>query len=70
MVQALRREELYKLPGVSETLDWVAALVALGHDTLDPASADETLGVLLKAREDVEAVRGAKLLELIAHAAR
>ena len=70
VVQALRREELYKLPGVSETLDWVAALVALGHDALDPASADETLGVLLKAREDVEAVRGAKLGELIAHATR
>jgi MoxR-like ATPase len=71
VVQALRREELYKLPGVSETLDWVAALVALGRDTLDPTSADQTLGVLLKAREDVDAVRGAKLQQLIAaHAAR
>jgi MoxR-like ATPase len=69
VVQAIRRQELYKLPGVSETLDWVAALVALGRDTLDVDAADETLGVLLKAREDVEAMRGGKLAALIAHAA-
>ena len=66
VVQRLRREDLYKLPGVSETLDWVAALTALDRDTLDPASGDETLGVLLKAREDLDAIRGAKLAELIA----
>ncbi len=41
--------DLYKLPGVSETLDWVSALVALDRDALDPAAADDTLGVLLKA---------------------
>ena len=70
VVQAVRREELYKLPGVSETLDWVAALVAMGHDTLDIAAAEETLGVLLKSREDVDALRGAKLEQLIAHAAQ
>jgi hypothetical protein len=64
----VRREELYKLPGVSETLDWVAALVALGHESLDMAAAEETLGVLLKAREDVDAMRGGKLAALIAHA--
>jgi MoxR-like ATPase len=69
VVQALRTQELYKQPGVSETLDWVAALVALGHDALDPSAADETLGVLLKAREDIDAMRGPKLAELIAHAA-
>jgi MoxR-like ATPase len=68
VVQAVRREELYKLPGVSETLDWVAALVALGHESLDMAAAEETLGVLLKAREDVDAMRGGKLAALIAHA--
>jgi MoxR-like ATPase len=70
VVQAVRQEELYKLPGVSETLDWVAALVAMGRDTLDPAVAEETLGVLLKSREDVDALRGARLAQLIAHAAR
>ena len=67
VVQRLRREDLYKLPGVSETLDWVAALLALDRQTLDAAAADETLGVLLKAREDLESIRGAKLAELIAH---
>ena len=68
VVQAVRREELYKLPGVSETLDWVAALVALGHDTLDAEAADATLGVLLKSREDVDTMRGGKLAALINHA--
>jgi MoxR-like ATPase len=70
VVQRLRTEDLYKLPGVSETLDWVAALTALDRETLDPATADETLGVLLKAREDLDAIRGAKLTELIVDAAR
>ena len=70
VVQALRREELYKLPGVSETLDWVAALAALGRETLDVETAAATLGVLLKSREDVDALRGGKLADLIAHAAR
>ena len=68
VVQRLRAEDLYKLPGVSETLDWLAALTALDRQTLDPAAADETLGVLLKAREDLDAIRGAKLAELIANA--
>jgi MoxR-like ATPase len=66
LVQRLRREELYKVPGVSETLDWVTALAALDHTELDPGSADETLGVVLKAREDIDAVRGARLAEMIA----
>jgi MoxR-like ATPase len=70
IVQELRKQELYKLPGVSETLDWVSALVALDRDTLDAAAAEETLGVLLKAREDIDAIRGARLTELLAHAAR
>jgi MoxR-like ATPase len=70
VVQAVRREELYKLPGVSETLDWVAALVALGRDSLDVEAADATLGVLLKSRDDVEALRGGKLAALITHAAQ
>lgn len=58
MVQELRAEELYKVPGVSETIDWVTALVALDTATLDAAVIDETLGVVLKAKEDLEAVRG------------
>jgi MoxR-like ATPase len=65
VVQRLRAEDLYKLPGVSETLDWVAALMALDRDRLEAAAADETLGVVLKAREDVDVMRGARLAGLI-----
>jgi MoxR-like ATPase len=67
VVQTIRQQELYKLPGVSETLDWTAALVALGQETLDVPAAEGTLGVLLKSREDVDAMRG-KLAELISQA--
>lgn len=58
MVQELRREDLSKVPGVSETIDWVAALVALDQDVLDEDAIDATLGVVLKAQEDLEALRG------------
>ncbi len=57
-VQELRQAELYKTSGVSETLDWVAALVALNHDQLDQSTVEETLGILLKNQEDIESVRG------------
>jgi len=65
MVQELRSAELYKVPGVSETIDWVSALVALDRTTLNSTAIDETLGVVLKAKEDVEAVRGRRALELL-----
>jgi MoxR-like ATPase len=70
LVQELRRLELYKTPGVSETLDWVAALSALDRDTLEPAIVDETLGVVLKSRDDIETVRGEKLEALLAQIAQ
>jgi MoxR-like ATPase len=57
-VAELRRAELYKLPGVAETLDWAAALVALDKKGLDPETVRDTLGILLKYRDDVEAVKG------------
>jgi MoxR-like ATPase len=69
LVQGLRAMELYKLPGVSETLDWVAALSALDKDTLDPDIVEATLGVALKSKEDVEAVQGEALVSLVARAA-
>jgi MoxR-like ATPase len=53
VVHALRREELYKLPGVAETLDWLSALGALGQVTLNEPDATATLGALLKTREDI-----------------
>jgi MoxR-like ATPase len=57
-VQELRTAELYKAAGVSETLDWTAALVALNREELDADTVDETLGLLLKNQEDIAAIRG------------
>jgi len=54
---------------VSETIDWVSALVALGHERVNEEGIGETLGVVLKAREDVDAMRGGRVSELLARAA-
>ena len=56
-VQRLRQTDLTKLPGIAETLDWAAALTALGARTLEAGQVEETLGVLLKYQEDVAALR-------------
>ena len=70
VVQALRRDDLFKRPGVAETLDWAMALAALGTGELDAAAIDGTLGVLLKYEEDVSRVRADMLPALAAEAAR
>jgi MoxR-like ATPase len=70
VVQALRRDDLFKRPGVAETLDWAMALTALGTGELDEAAIDGTLGVLLKYEEDVSRVRETLLPSLVAEAAR
>ncbi|HET9591162.1 MAG TPA: MoxR family ATPase [Anaerolineales bacterium] len=57
-IQRLREMDLYKLPGVAETLDWTTALVALDQQALDPAIVDDTLGAVLKYQDDVEKVKG------------
>jgi MoxR-like ATPase len=57
-VQRLRSADLTKSPGIAETLDWAAALTALGSRTLEPAQVEQTLGVLLKYQEDLAAMRG------------
>jgi len=57
-VQELREAELYKVPGIAETLEWTAALVALDRDALDENIVEETLGVVLKYQDDVEKVKG------------
>jgi MoxR-like ATPase len=57
-VQELRRAELYKVPGVAETLDWAAALVALDAKALTPAVVEDTLGVVLKYQDDVARMKG------------
>jgi MoxR-like ATPase len=67
-VQELRTIELYKPAGVSETLDWAAALVALDRQLLEPDVIAETLGVLLKHQEDIQAVNGERLQMLLGRA--
>ena len=57
-VHRLREADLTKVPGIAETLDWAAALMALGAAELTPELVDETLGVVLKYEEDIRQVRG------------
>jgi MoxR-like ATPase len=56
-VQELRQLDLFKSPGVAETLDWTTALIALDQQMLSPQIVDETIGVLLKYQDDIEALR-------------
>jgi MoxR-like ATPase len=64
-VQDLRREELFKRPGVAETLDWIMALQALDRETLSDEIVGDTLGVLLKYQDDVELVKHAGVQRLL-----
>ena len=67
-VQALRRRDLRKLPGVAETIDWAQALLRLGQDRLDAEVVGVTLGCLLKDEHDLRQTGDAALAELVAHA--
>ena len=64
-VQKLRGEDLFKLPGVAETIDWAGALVHLNAKELTPGAADETLGVLLKYQDEIAKIKGAEAARLI-----
>jgi MoxR-like ATPase len=64
-VQAIRKQDLFKAPGVAETLDWASALTELDAVALDPAIVSDTLGVLLKYQDDIGKIQGAKAGELI-----
>ncbi len=64
-VQELRSADLHKVAGVSETLDWIAALVALDQRQLDEAVVADTLGILLKDHDDIDAMRGSRLAPLV-----
>jgi MoxR-like ATPase len=64
-VETLRALELYKPPGVAETIDWANALAALGRTTIDEQSVDVTLGTILKYREDQERTKAAGLEQLV-----
>jgi MoxR-like ATPase len=64
-VQALRKQDLFKSPGVAETLDWATALSELDAVALDPATVSDTLGVLLKYQDDIARLEGGKVKELL-----
>jgi len=64
-VQDLRRQDLFKHPGVAETLDWASALHELDAVALDPAIVNDTLGVLLKYQDDIEKIGGAKVAQML-----
>jgi MoxR-like ATPase len=67
-VQRLRGEDLFKLPGVAETIDWATALTQLNQVELAPEAVNETLGVLLKYQDDIAKIRGAEAARLVAAA--
>jgi MoxR-like ATPase len=67
-VQQLRKTDLYKLPGVAETIDWANCLAALDCVALDPETVNNTLGVLLKYRDDLERVAGEEAARMVAEA--
>ncbi|HEU4662245.1 MAG TPA: MoxR family ATPase [Pseudolabrys sp.] len=64
-VQALRKEDLFKSPGVAETLDWAGALTELDVVALDPATVSDTLGALLKYQDDIARLDGTKIKALL-----
>ena len=64
-VQKLRKQDLFKQPGVAETLDWATALTELDAVALDPAQVSDTLGVLLKYQDDIARMQGTRAQELI-----
>jgi MoxR-like ATPase len=69
-VQRLRTRDLFKAPGVAESIDWVQALVALDQVVLTPEAIDPTLGIVLKYQDDIEKVRGAEVTTILAEMAR
>ena len=65
VVQRLRRHDLFKLPGIAETLDWAAALGQLDTISLDPQTVDSTLGVLLKYQDDIQKIQGSEAAKIL-----
>ncbi len=64
-VQKLRPKDLFKLPGIAETIDWAEALIQLDKVALDPRAIDDTLGVLLKYQDDIAKIRGSEAAALL-----
>ena len=64
-IQELRETELFKIPGVSETIDWATALMALNQTALEPQVIEDTLGIMLKYEEDIAQIRGEPIRSLL-----
>jgi MoxR-like ATPase len=64
-VQKLRAEDLFKVPGVAETLDWTQALMTLDRLELDPETINDTLGTLLKYQDDIAKIQGSEAARLL-----
>ena len=64
-VQSLREENLFKSPGVAETIDWAQALVELNCVALDPQTVDSTMGVLLKYQDDINRIQGSEAARIL-----
>ena len=64
-VQALRKQDLFKVPGVAEALDWASALVELDAVALDPKLVSDTLGVLLKYQDDIQKMQGSDIAKML-----
>ncbi len=67
-VQRLRATDLFKTPGVAETIDWASALTHLDQTELSPETVDQTLGALLKYQDDIARIRGAETARLVSEA--
>ena len=67
-MEQLRQQDFYKRPGIAETIDWGAALMALHRDELDAATVEETIGCIFKYNDDIEAFRKGNLVALLEQA--
>jgi MoxR-like ATPase len=67
-MQLIRQQDLFKLPGIAETLDWAEALLTLNTDELDIETAEQTLGCILKYKADADKIQGTEMAELIKQA--
>ncbi len=64
-MQKLREHDLFKLPGVAETLDWAQALAQLDVIALDPETINATLGTLLKYQDDIAKIQGSEAMKIL-----
>ena len=64
-IQRLREHDLFKLPGIAETIDWATALTELNKIVLEPETVDNTLGALLKYQDDIQKIQGSEAAHIL-----